>query len=123
MWKKIYSQWLSLNALDDLSRGLPGLYLTVTGLSCENGDSGQVGHGNRVSGLISFMRPQTMEAWAIPEVSESTITLVGKIGSPVHQPLYVYSDFKIRNGNDKQVKEKVLETLKKLIASKSIFII
>ena len=138
---------LSLNALDDPSQGLDGLYLTVTGLSCESGDSGQVGRGNRVSGLISFMRPQTMEAWAgknfkthvgkiysfaaqslaralvesVEEVSEASVTLVGKIGSPVHEPLYVLSDFKITNGNESKIKEKVLDTLKKLIASKSIF--
>lgn len=137
----------SFNALDDPSIGLNGLYLTVTGLSCESGDSGQVGRGNRASGLISFMRPQTMEAWAgknfkthigkiysfaaqslakiivedIKEVSESTITLVGKIGSPVHGPCYVFCDFKIKSGNELQIKEKVLEKLKRMIASRSIF--
>lgn len=138
---------LSLNALDDPSKDIDGLYLTVTGLSCESGDSGQVGRGNRVSGLISFMRPQTMEAWAgknfkthvgkiysfaaqilakslvesIEEVSESTITLVGKIGSPVYEPLYILSDFKIRQGNESIIKEKVLDLLKKEIESESIF--
>lgn len=138
---------LSLNALDNPSKGLDGLYLTVTGLSCEAGDSGQVGRGNRVSGLISFMRPQTMEAWAgknfkthigkiysfaaqilakalvekIEEVSESTITLVGKIGSPVHEPLYVLSDFKIKNGSESIVQEKVLRTLKQALGGKEIF--
>jgi S-adenosylmethionine synthetase len=139
--------FFSFNALDNPSNGLDGLYLTVTGLSCESGDSGQVGRGNRVSGLISFMRPQTMEAWAgknvkthigkiysfaslslakavvenVDEVTEAFITLVGKIGSPVHEPQYVFYDFKIRNGNESQIKEKVLETLKIAIASRNIF--
>lgn len=138
---------LSLNALDNPSKGLDGLYLTVTGLSCEAGDSGQVGRGNRVSGLIPFMRPQTMEAWAgknfkthvgkiysfaaqslakdlvenIEEVSESTVTLVGKIGSPVHEPLYVLSDFKIKSGNESIIQEKVLRTLKQALGGKEIF--
>lgn len=138
---------LSLNALDDSSQGIDGLYLTVTGLSCEGGDSGQVGRGNRVSGLISFMRPQTMEAWAgknfkthvgkiysfasqslakamvenIEEVSESTITLVGKIGDPVSEPLYVLSDFKITDGNESAIKEKILDILKASINSQAIF--
>jgi len=146
-YKNKFDLSLSLNALDDPSKNLDGLYLTVTGLSCEGGDSGQVGRGNRVSGLIPFMRPQTMEAWAgknfkthvgkiysfaaqslaktlvenIDEVSESTVTLVGKIGAPVFEPLYVLSDFKIQNGNESQIQEKVLETLKRAISVKEIF--
>ncbi len=138
---------LSLNALDDPSQGLDGLYLTVSGLSLESGDSGQVGRGNRVSGLISFMRPQSMEAWAgknfkshvgkiysfaaqslaktitdqVEEVAEATVTLVGKIGSAVDQPPFVFADFKIKNGSQNLIKEKVLTTLRKTIDSKSIF--
>lgn len=134
---------ISFNTLDVPSAGLNGLYLTVTGLSCESGDSGQVGRGNRISGLISFMRPQTMEAWAgknfqthvgriysyaaqdlakviirdIEEVSEATLTLVGKIGMPVSKPLYTYCDFKMRSGNKTHIKEKVLDTLKKATSS------
>ena len=141
-----FSISFSFNNLDDPSAGLNGLYLTVTGLSCESGDSGQVGRGNRISGLISFMRPQTMEAWAgknfkthvgriynfaaqdlakaiikeLEEVNESTVTLVGKIGAPVNTPLYIFCDFKIRSGNELHIKEKVLITLKKLINSGKI---
>lgn len=40
------------------------LYLTVTGLSAEMGDDGQVGRGNRVNGLITPYRPMSLEAAA-----------------------------------------------------------
>lgn len=57
----------------------------------------------------------------IDEVSESTVTLVGKIGAPVFEPLYVLSDFKIQNGNESQIQEEVLAVLKRTIAAKEIF--
>jgi len=138
---------LSLNALDDKALGKDGIYMTVTGLSCEGGDSGQVGRGNRVSGLISFMRPQTMEAWAgknfkthigkiysfaatslarllvlnIEEILEANVTLVGKIGSPVYEPSYVYADCKVKPGFERSIKEKSLSFLKKSISEKAVF--
>ena len=37
-------------------------YLTVTGTSAEHGDDGQVGRGNRTTGLITPYRPQSLEA-------------------------------------------------------------
>ena len=40
------------------------IYLTVTGLSAEAGDDGQVGRGNRVNGLITPYRPMSLEAAA-----------------------------------------------------------
>ncbi|WP_372404571.1 methionine adenosyltransferase [Streptomyces luteireticuli] len=48
-----------LNTRDDDRR--PELYLTHTGSSIETGDEGLVGRGNRYGGLISAMRPFTME--------------------------------------------------------------
>ena len=48
-----------INGKNDFS-----IYLTVTGSSSESGDDGQVGRGNRVTGLISAYRPQTLEAIA-----------------------------------------------------------
>jgi S-adenosylmethionine synthetase len=50
-------------------------YLTVTGLSWENGDDGSVGRGNRVSGLITPYRPMSMEAAA----GKNPVTHVGKL--------------------------------------------
>ena len=133
--------------MDKDSNSSDDIYLTVTGLSCEAGDSGQVGRGNRVSGLISFMRPQTMEAWAgknikthvgkiysfvaqrlakevteqIVEISEATVTLVGKIGEPVTSPPYIYCDFKVRGQKNTSLKQKVTEVLRETISQKKLF--
>ncbi len=88
------------------------IYLTVTGTSIEMGDDGATGRGNRGNGLITPMRPMTMEAIAgknpvshvgkiynvmaqrasaeiaeIDGVEEAYITFVSKIGSPIDQPL------------------------------------
>lgn len=50
-------------------------YLTVTGLSMENGDDGSVGRGNRVNGLITPNRPVSLEAAA----GKNPVTHVGKL--------------------------------------------
>lgn len=50
-------------------------YLTVTGLSIENGDDGSVGRGNRVNGLITPYRAMSMEAAA----GKNPVTHVGKL--------------------------------------------
>jgi len=88
------------------------IYLTVTGTSIEMGDDGATGRGNRGNGLITPMRPMTMEAIAgknpvshvgkiynvlaqkaaaeiaeLEGVEEAYVTLVSKIGSPINQPL------------------------------------
>jgi len=103
---------IQLNTLDARGRGLGGLYLTVLGTSADSGDSGQVGRGNRVNGLISLNRPFCSEAAAgknpvshvgkiynvltykiaqhvyeeVPEVEEVYIWLLSKIGSSIDQP-------------------------------------
>jgi S-adenosylmethionine synthetase len=56
-------------------RGADGAYLTVTGTSAEDGDSGQVGRGNRVGGLIAHARPTSGEAAA----GKNAVAHVGKI--------------------------------------------
>lgn len=88
------------------------IYLTVTGCSLEMGDDGATGRGNRGNGLITPMRPMTMEAIAgknpvshvgkiynvmaqkiaadiaeMEGVVEAYVTLVSKIGSPISLPL------------------------------------
>ena len=50
-------------------------YLTVTGTSAEAGDDGQVGRGNRQNGLITPMRPMSLEAVA----GKNPVTHVGKL--------------------------------------------
>jgi S-adenosylmethionine synthetase len=89
-----------------------GNYLTVTGLSAESGDDGQVGRGNRVNGLITPYRPMSFEAAAgknpvthvgklynimamrvaqrvveeAPAVEECYCSLLGCIGHPIDEP-------------------------------------
>ncbi|MFQ6095523.1 MAG: methionine adenosyltransferase, partial [Candidatus Bathyarchaeia archaeon] len=70
-----HSIQVELNTLDVPGRGLDGVYLTVLGTSAEEGDSGQIGRGNRVNGLISLNRPQCSEAAA----GKNPVSHVGKI--------------------------------------------
>jgi S-adenosylmethionine synthetase len=66
-----------LNCLDREGAGTEGVYLTVTGTSAEDADSGQVGRGNRVNGLIAFQRPTGGEA----APGKNPVAHVGKIYS------------------------------------------
>jgi len=101
-----------LNCLDRAGLGLAGVYLTLTGTSAEDADSGQVGRGNRVNGLIAFSRPTGGEAAAgknpvahagkvysvlshrlarlilarCPELLEVYVHLAARIGEPVDRP-------------------------------------
>jgi len=101
-----------LNGLDRAGHGTAGVYLCLTGTSAEDADSGQVGRGNRVNGLIAFARPTGGEAAAgknpvahtgkiysvlafrlaerihheCPETREVYVTLAAHIGDPVDQP-------------------------------------
>ncbi|MCW4049498.1 MAG: methionine adenosyltransferase [Candidatus Bathyarchaeota archaeon] len=103
---------IDLNALDVKDRGLDGLYLTVTGTSAEAGDSGQVGRGNNVVGVIPLNRPMSSEAAAgknpvshvgkiynalcyrianriienVSEVRETYVWLLSQIGRPINEP-------------------------------------
>lgn len=104
---------IEINTLDDpKARDESGLYLTVTGLSAEQGDDGQVGRGNRVNGLITPYRPMSLEAAAgknplshvgklynllahqlardilagIEGLDEVTVRLLSAIGRPLDQP-------------------------------------
>ncbi|MCM2358903.1 MAG: methionine adenosyltransferase, partial [Geobacteraceae bacterium] len=63
------------NTLDAEGRGLAGVYLSLLGTSAEDADSGQVGRGNRVNGLISLNRPMGTEAAA----GKNPVSHVGKI--------------------------------------------
>jgi S-adenosylmethionine synthetase len=51
------------------------IYLTKSGLSCEAGDDGEVGRGNRINGLITPFRHMSLEAAA----GKNPINHVGKI--------------------------------------------
>lgn len=101
-----------LNCLDRRSLGPAGVYLTRTGTSAEDADSGQVGRGNRANGLIAFSRPTGGEATAgknpvahagkiysvlshrlarvihasRPGIQEVHVHLAARIGDPVDRP-------------------------------------
>lgn len=63
----------SVNAADDISR--EEMFLTVTGTSADSGDDGEVGRGNRASGLITPYRPMSIEALA----GKNPVNHVGKL--------------------------------------------
>jgi S-adenosylmethionine synthetase len=114
-----------LNTLDVQARGLGGVYLTVLGTSADSGDSGQVGRGNRVNGLISLNRPFCSEAAAgknpvshvgkiynaltyklaqcvyeqVPEVEEVYIWLLSRIGKPIDHPAVAAAQVIMRGNN------------------------
>jgi S-adenosylmethionine synthetase len=103
---------LYINTLDVPGRGLGGMYLSVTGTSAESGDSGQVGRGNKVNGVIALNRPMGTEAAAgknpvshvgkiytimthqvankiyheVPGIQEIYVWLLSQIGIPIDQP-------------------------------------
>ena len=64
---------LDINTRDNTE--LRELYLTATGSSLESGDEGLVGRGNRVNGVISPMRPMSMEGAS----GKNPIYHIGKI--------------------------------------------
>ncbi|NIL97194.1 MAG: S-adenosylmethionine synthetase, partial [Planctomycetales bacterium] len=66
---------IHLNTLDELGRGVAGMYLTVLGTSAESGDGGEVGRGNPANGVISLNRPISNEAAA----GKNPVSHVGKI--------------------------------------------
>src|SRR4030067_161630 len=66
---------LNLNTLADPARGMGRMYLSVTGTSAESGDSGQIGRGNKVNGVIALNRPMGTEAAA----GKNPVSHVGKI--------------------------------------------
>jgi S-adenosylmethionine synthetase len=55
-------EFITINTADNIDKGV--VYLTVSGSSAECGDDGQVGRGNRITGLIAPARPNTLEAVA-----------------------------------------------------------
>ncbi len=70
---------INVNAADDLASG--SVYLTVIGTSAEAGDDGQTGRGNRVNGIITPLKPASMEAIA----GKNPVNHVGKLYNVVAQ--------------------------------------
>jgi S-adenosylmethionine synthetase len=91
---------------------MAGVYLSVLGTSAEDADSGEVGRGNQVNGLIALNRPRGSEAAAgknpishvgkiynvlahllanklhthIPALQGVVVWLCSRIGAPIDQP-------------------------------------
>jgi len=115
---------VDLNNLDVEGRGVDGVYLTVLGTSADGADSGQVGRGNKVNGVISLNRPIGAEAAAgknpvshvgkiysalshqiarsvvekVPEVEETYIWLLSQIGNPIDQPAIAAAQVVLNSG-------------------------
>jgi S-adenosylmethionine synthetase len=111
-----------VNTADQAKRG--DYYLTVTGTSAEMGDDGEVGRGNRASGLITPMRSASLEAPCgknpvshvgkvynalaldtcraivnrVPEVKEVTMQILSQIGHPIDQPLVCNAQVRTKSG-------------------------
>ncbi len=100
------------------------VYLTKSGLSCEAGDDGSVGRGNRPNGLITPFRNMSLEAAAgknpfnhigkiygvlsneiaidavrlYPDIEECTVSIVSQIGRPINDPKHMDIKIKMREG-------------------------
>jgi S-adenosylmethionine synthetase len=127
-----------LNTLDVEGRGVDGVYLTVLGTCADGADSGQVGRGNKVNGVISLNRPIGTEAAAgknpvshvgkiyntlthqiarrvceqVPEVEETYIWLLSQIGKPIDQPAIAAAQVVLNSGTSlKKVQGRITEVI------------
>lgn len=91
-----FSPHMFLNVLDQRGVGEAGVYLTLLGTSAEAGDSGEVGRGNRVCGIISLRRPASAEAAA----GKNPVAHVGKIYNVLAQVLAEDIHKKVRGLQD-----------------------
>ena len=106
-----YDVEVYVNTADIPDRGI--FYLTVTGTSAEHGDDGMTGRGNRSYGLITPLRPMSLEAAAgknpvnhvgkiynimamriarrvyesVKGLREVYVELLSQIGKPINEPL------------------------------------
>ena len=132
-----------INTLDVKGRGLNGIYMTVTGTCAEDADSGEVGRGNRVNGLIPLNRPVSNEAAAgknpvshvgkiynvlshkianevynnVPDIKEIYIWLLSQIGSPIDQPKIAAAQVVMNSGSVNSIKKEVHEVIDKELAN------
>jgi S-adenosylmethionine synthetase len=126
---------VDLNTLDIEGRGVGGVYLTVLGTSAESADSGEVGRGNRVNGVIPLNRPTCSEAAAgknpvshvgkiynllthriansvykqVPGLEEVYIWLLSQIGKPIDQPAIAAAQVVLQSGNSLESLQKSVE--------------
>jgi len=132
------------NTLDVEGRGEDGVYLTVLGTSADGADSGQVGRGNKVNGVISLNRPIGTEAAAgknpvshvgkiynalshkiaqnicesVPEVAEACVWLLSQIGKPIDQPAIAAAQVVMKDEIPiKNVQNRIVEVIDSKLAN------
>ncbi len=136
-----------LNTLDREGRGMGGIYLTVTGTSAEDADSGQVGRGNRVNGIIPLNRPVSSEAAAgknpvshvgkiynvlshrianeiyvnVPDIREVYVWLLSQIGEPIDQPKIAAAQVIMERGDVGSVRDEINEVMDRELANIQAF--
>lgn len=129
---------IDINTLDNRdANDESGVYLTVTGLSAEHGDDGEVGRGNRVNRLITPYRPMSLEAAAgknpashvgklynllahelakdilakVEGAEEVTVRLLSAIGKPVDQPQLACVDVVAADGLQDAQRKRIREAI------------
>ena len=121
------------------------LYLTVSGMSAEMGDDGQVGRGNRVNGLITPDRVMSLEAAAgknptshvgkvynvmaylmaqdivknLEEISEVKVQLLSAIGKPVDRPEVAAIEAHATHGLNESLNRKINAIAERWLSSTS----
>lgn len=123
-----------INNGDDTKNAV--VYLTKSGLSCESGDDGSVGRGNRVNGIITPFRTMSLEAASgknpvnhvgkiynilsneiandivrnFPEVTECNVSIVSQIGRPINDPKHLnISLYTEKKGQVEKINKKVAD--------------
>jgi S-adenosylmethionine synthetase len=116
---------VSFNTLDRPGAGIAGMYLSVLGSSAEDADSGEVGRGNQVNGIIALNRPRGSEAAAgknpvshvgkiynvlthllaeqiyreVPGLEHVVVWLCSRIGMPINEPQVAAVHVKLKQGS------------------------
>jgi S-adenosylmethionine synthetase len=135
---------IKINTLDERGKGESGLFLTTTGTCAEAADSGQVGRGNRVNGVISLNRPAGNEAGPgknpvshvgkiynllshdiakeifsqVNGLKEVYVWLLSEIGRPINDPKVAIVQFIPKNEEDvNRIKKEVDEIIQKRMAN------
>ncbi len=115
---------IKINTGDNPEKGI--VYLTKSGLSCESGDDGQVGRGNRINGLITPFRKMSLEAAAgknpvnhvgkiynilatelakdivnnYPQIKECDVALLSQIGRRIDDPSHTNISIAVENKSE-----------------------
>ena len=139
---------IHFNTLDREGRGLNGIYLSVLGTSAEDADSGEVGRGNRVNGIIALNRPSAAEAAAgknavshvgkiynilahkmahniyesVDGIKEVYVWLASQIGDPINMPVIASAQvLPEHNASFSSISKKIKETIDKELSEIGIF--